>query len=221
MNYPTYNRPQTSTDPADTAHLFAGERITLDELAVHLSAVGVWLRQLARAAETPMVPVELAELIESWVREADSMDRHASRLGELAEVVEGEVPLAVAFYGGKPWGAAAAGQPRDEYGAAPVVPTVNQVWHLRVQAERNPEEPTCTYRAGIGEVAGFESKYAAGRRAAERAEALHATTLATACPRCSAAPGAHCLTRTGRLADVFHKPRTVAAEAAIDEGADQ
>jgi len=41
---------QDSTDPAATAHLHDGERITMDEIAVQLSAVAVWLRQLARAA---------------------------------------------------------------------------------------------------------------------------------------------------------------------------
>ncbi|MBS2538913.1 hypothetical protein KGQ20_39820 [Catenulispora sp. NF23] len=208
---------QDSTDPGSTAHLRVGERITLDEVAVQLSAVAVWLRQLARAAETPAVPVELADWIEAWERTAKELDRHVESVGTVAESVEGGARLAVAFLGGKPWGAEAAGQPRDDYGPAPVVLTVNQVWHLRHQAQMNPDEPTVAYREHIGPVEGFESKHAAERRAAERAEALRAATLATACPRCEAAPGASCRTNTGRLSEVFHKPRTATAEEAMGQ----
>jgi hypothetical protein len=208
---------QDSTDPAVTSHLRAGERITMDELAVQLSAIAVWLRQLARAAETPAVPVELHELIESWQGTAKSLDRYAEQVGTVADAVEGEAPLATAFLGGKPWGTEAAGQPRDDYGAAPVVLTVNQVWHLRNQAKTHPDQPTVTYREHIGPIEGFESKHAASRRAAERAAALREATLATACPRCEAAPGTSCRTNTGRLSEVFHKPRTAAAEEAMDQ----
>lgn len=208
---------QDNTDPGSTAHLRARDRITLDEIAVQLSAVAVWLRQLARAAETPAVPVELHEWIESWEGTAKSLARHAENVGTVAEAVEGEAPLAAAFLGGKPWGTAAAGQPRDEFGPAPVVLTVNQVWHLRNQAQMHPDGPTVAYRAHIGPVEGFESKHAASRRAAERAAALREATLATVCPRCEAGPGSSCRTNTGRLSEVFHKPRTAAAEEAMSQ----
>ena len=206
---------QDSTDPAATAHLRARERITMDEIAVQLSALAVWLRQLARAAETPAVPVEMADWIASWQRTAKDLDHYVEQVGTVAEAVEGDAPLATAFLGGKPWGVEAVGQPRDEFGPAPVVLTVNQVWHLRHQAQMHPEGPTVTYRERIGPVEGFESKHAAERRAAERAKALREATLATACPRCEAAPGASCRTNTGRLSEVFHKPRIAAAEEAM------
>jgi hypothetical protein len=206
-----------STDPAVTAHLRAGERITMDEIAVQLSAVAVWLRQLARAAETPAVPVELADWIESWERTAKDLDRYVEQVDTVAESVEGAAPLATAFLGGKPWGVQAAGQPRDDYGPAPVVLTVNQVWHLRQQAQMYPDQPTVSYREHIGQFEGFESKHTAGRRAAERAAALREATLATACPRCEAAPGKSCRTNTGRLSEQFHKPRMAAAEEAIGQ----
>lgn len=208
---------QESTNPAATAHLRTGERITLDELVVQLSAVGVWLRQLARAAETPAVPVELADWIQSWESTARSLDQYADQVRTVAESVEGDAPLATAFLGGKPWGIEAVGQPRDEFGPAPVVLTVNQVWHLRQQAQMHPDQPTVTYREHIGPVEGFESKHAAGRRAAERAAALREATLATACPRCQAAAGASCRTNTGRLSEQFHKPRTAAAEETMGQ----
>jgi len=208
---------QVSTDPAATAHLRAGERITMEEIAVQLSALAVWLRQLARAAETPAVPVEMADWIGSWQRTAKDLDHYVEQVGAVAEAVEGEAPLASVFLGGKPWGVEAAGQPRDEFGPAPVVLTVNQVWHLRHQAQMYPDQPTVTYREHIGPVAGFESKHAAERRAAEHAKALREATLATACPRCQAAPGTSCRTNTGRLSEVFHKPRTAAAEEAIGQ----
>ena len=208
---------QDSTDPAATAHLRAGEWITMDEMAVQLSAVAVWLRQLARAAETPAVPVELADWIGSWQRTAKDLEHYAEQVGTIAEAVEGNAPLATAFQGGKSWGIEAAGQPRDEFGPAPVVLTVNQVWHLRNQAQLYPDQPTVTYREHIGPVEGFESKHAGERRAAERAKALHAATLATVCPRCQAGPGSSCRTNTGRLSEVFHKPRTAAAEEAMSQ----
>lgn len=208
---------QDSTDPAATAHLRNGERITMDEMAVQLSAIAVWLRQLARAAETPAVPVELHEWIESWEGTARSLARYAENVGTVADAVEGEAPLATAFLGGKPWGAEAAGQLRDEFGPAPVVLTVNQVWHLRNQAQMHPDGPTVTYREQIGPVEGFESKHAASRRAAERAVALREVTLATVCPRCEAGPGSPCRTNTGRLSEVFHKPRTAVAEEAMNQ----
>ncbi|MET8146463.1 hypothetical protein ABZU32_39655 [Sphaerisporangium sp. NPDC005288] len=60
---------QTSTDAERTEHLRAGARITLDQLAVHLDAAAVWLRQVAIAAETPAVPVELGDNVsERWTR---------------------------------------------------------------------------------------------------------------------------------------------------------
>ncbi|MDB4873516.1 MAG: hypothetical protein JWL97_4520, partial [Gemmatimonadales bacterium] len=70
---------QMSTDPADTGHLRAGDRITLSELATELDAAAVWLRQLARAAETPLIPVELGEM-------CDQLDQAAERLVEKAAV---------------------------------------------------------------------------------------------------------------------------------------
>lgn len=65
---------QTSTDPTATEHLRAGDRITLDEIAVHLNAAAVWLRQLAVAAETPNVPVDLGR---NLCDELDSMARRS------------------------------------------------------------------------------------------------------------------------------------------------
>lgn len=218
MTYPSTRSAQTSTDPADTAHLSEGQRITLDEISVHLSAVSVWLRQLSRAAETPAAPVELSDFITSWERTAKDLAHYATKTAELSAIVEGDAPLSATFYGGKPWGKTAAGNAPDEYGPPPVIPSLNQIWHLRAQAENHPDEPTVTYREAVGDIEGFESRHAAARRSAEAAAALFEATRATVCPRCGAGPGAWCRTSTGRVAELFHKPREAAAKTAMNGG---
>ncbi|MFI6883954.1 hypothetical protein [Streptosporangium canum] len=113
----TEHTEQVSTDPARTEHLRAGERLTLDELAVHLDAAQVWLRQLALAAETPAVPIELGANV------CDRLDAMAEELGRLGQdiaqadaVISAWQPLRPYLPNREPWGARAHGSDRDKWG---------------------------------------------------------------------------------------------------------
>jgi hypothetical protein len=213
---------QSRTDPSDTGHLAGAQRITLDEVAVHLSAAAVWLRQVARAAETPQPPVELADLIASLSSTADQLDRHSAQMTGLHTVITDEVLLSTEFLGGKPWGAAVANAAPDRYGPPPTILTPAQIDHLRQQARWNPDAPTTNYLAGISGVPGldrFESKTAHARRAIERERAITAAALTVPCPTCQAEPGNGCRTKTGRLAETRHAARTKHATELIDHPA--
>ncbi|MFE9099792.1 zinc finger domain-containing protein [Actinomadura geliboluensis] len=229
---------QTSTEPTATEHLRAGERITLDELAVHLNAAAVWLRQLAVAAETPAVPVDLGKNL------SDELDHMARRLeeagfdvGELDAVITSRTPLAPTLPDGSPWGARAVDA--DASRAKPVViATMRQIlgmarWHqqtrtlvelpARPQRQRTPSPAApdgIPYLDGIDGVPGleqWESPRAAERRARARAAAIQVQARQTQCTTCDAAPGDPCRTKTNRVAETYHRPRVTAATAVIDQ----
>ncbi|MER7707167.1 hypothetical protein ABTX81_30240 [Kitasatospora sp. NPDC097605] len=224
--------PQTSTDPADTAHLRTGRRITVEEIALHLSGVSVLLRQLAYAAETVAEPVELEASIEEWRRTAERITGDAARFQRLTAITAGDVPLAVTFPNdGAAWGAAAADSDRRTYGGPTIVPTHQQLELLagRAEAPANPfiarrhgDVETTTFPEAMAGVRFVESRAASARRAQERARAIDAEVLAIECtsPKCGAAEGGPCRTSTGRAAEVPHKVRLAEATRRVDERLD-
>ena len=231
---------QASTDPAATEHLRAGDRITLDELAVHLNAASVWLRQLAMAGETPDVPVDLgANLCNEVDHMAQRLEEAGQKVAELNTVIAGRSPLAPTLPDGAPWGSRALDPSNAVTSRAPVViPTMYQVlglarWHQETRAlvmppprpERqrtaSPAAPDgIAYLDGIADVPGldgWESPRAAERRARERAAAIQVRARQEPCATCDAAPGDYCRTKTNRVAETFHRPRITAATKAVDE----
>ncbi|MEV4560037.1 hypothetical protein AB0K51_24020 [Kitasatospora sp. NPDC049285] len=223
---------QTSTDPADTAHLRAGKRITLEEITLHLSGAGVLLAQLARAAETPDQPVELADLIDPLNRHAKELAAFAKMARHLTAIVAGDVPLAATMPDGARWGAAARGEERREsFGGPAVVPTIRQLEMLADRvAAHDPDAPgwrqdrfgqetkRITFPEAMLGVTFVESKAARARRAAERERAIRQEVLETACPspKCGAERGDHCRTSTGRISEQPHKGRLDEATASVD-----
>ncbi|MFJ8006105.1 zinc finger domain-containing protein [Streptomyces fagopyri] len=202
-----------------TAHLMAGPRITVDELAVHCSAAAVWLDQLARAAETPDTPVELADDIETMRREARNLRDRAERLHKVARIIDGDTPLATGFTGGDKWGAAALDTDREDYGGPAIIPTANQLLLLAGQGAW--ASSTVTYPEGMDGVPrsllkSWESKTAQQRRLQERNAAIAQEVLRITCERCEARDGEPCRTKNGRAAEQAHTPRQREAEANVD-----
>lgn len=210
---------QASAAEDSTAHLMAGERITVEELAVHCSAAAVWLAQLARAAETPATAVELEEDINALRQDAARLRQRAERLSKLAQIIDGDLPLAATFPRGDAWGAAAMDADRDDYGGPAVIPTANQLLHLAGTSAY--ATTTTTYPAGMAGVpasllTSWESKTAQERRRLERARAIGEETLRIGCERCGAGSGEHCRTSTGRFAEQAHSSRQREAQANVD-----
>jgi hypothetical protein len=202
-----------------TSHLMAGPRITVDELAVHCSAAAVWIDQLARAAETPDTPVELADDIETMRREARTLRDRAERLHKVARIIEGDIPLATGFLRGDGWGAAALNTGRPDFGGPAIIPTANQLLLLADTAKHS--DSTLTYPQGMNGVPAsllksWESKTAQERRAREREAAIAQEVLRLECERCEAGSGEPCRTKTGRAAEQAHTPRQREAEANVD-----
>jgi hypothetical protein len=203
---------------AEHGHLYEGKAITLDELAAHLSSVDLLLRQLARAAETPATPVELEPTIDSLRSLAGQAREYAARLGQLARIVEGDVPLARTFREGDPWGAAAMTVDRDDFGGPAVIPTQRQLLSL---ASFAPKEGATTYPAAMADVPrsvliAWESKAAMARRNRERNAAVEREILVIECGRCEAQPGEQCRTAKGWAAEQAHTGRRREAEARVD-----
>ncbi|GAA4887079.1 hypothetical protein ACFPM3_20545 [Streptomyces coeruleoprunus] len=124
------NTHETAAE-TDTSAVMAGRNITLDELATELSAIEVRLRQLARAAEVPATPVELADVIDSLRSTASTVRETGDRMGLLARIVDGDVPLSTRFRDSEdPWGVAARGTDRPGFGGPAIVPTVWQLLRL-------------------------------------------------------------------------------------------
>lgn len=214
---------EPETDPAaDLSDVQAGKRITLDELAVGLSAVNLMLRKLARAAEVPDTPVELSDTIKSLRSLASSVEEHADRAEFLARVVEGDVPLAKVFsQGGDPWGVAARGTDREDFGGPAIIPTQWQFIRLAQQAkfsvEQGKTEGLTTYpeaMAGVG--IGWESKEAQARRQRERNAAVAREVLLIPCKGCSVGENEYCRTKNGRISEKAHAVRQREAEATVD-----
>jgi hypothetical protein len=216
---------QQSTDPTDTRHLHAGERITLDELAVHLSAAATWLRQLAIAAERPAVPVELGQLCDELDGAASRLASSAETVAEIDTIISDEQPLAPTFGGTEPWGFAAYGADPDKKRFGKQLSTVLTHWQIRSLARddrpwrADHAVEGIPYLAGLDGLPGldrWESARAAKRRAADRERRILAQTLQEPCDTCGAQPGRECQTRTGRVAELAHQVRRRAAVATVD-----
>lgn len=216
---------QTSTHPTDTAHLHNGERITLEELAVHLSATAVLLRQLAIATERPAVPVELDELCGDLDRIADDLARKAETIAEVEAIIADEKPLARRF-GSEPWGFAAYGLDPERTIYRKRLSTV--LTHHQITALARPDspwradqaEPGISYLEGLDglpDLDRFESQRGARRRAREREDRILKLTTELPCPSCGAEAGRSCTTKTGRVAELSHQPRRQAAVAHVDQ----
>jgi hypothetical protein len=209
----------TTVTKPDTAHLREGARITLDELAVHLSALALRCRQLARAAEDPETRVELEPTIDSLDSHARGLQELGERMAHLARIVDGEVPLARTFKpGGDPWGAAALNSNREAYGGPAVIPTQWQLLHL---AGHDGKEETTTYPEAMADVPrsillSWESKAASDRRRRERDMAIAREARAIPCEKCGAKKGQACKTASGWEADAPHAARRREAEARVD-----
>ncbi|MEU2078592.1 hypothetical protein [Streptomyces sp. NPDC013489] len=199
----------------NTADLMAGNKITVDEIAVELAAIELRLRQLARAAEVPATPVELSDTIDSLRSSATSIRKTSDQLRFLARIVDGDVPLATAFPTGDPWGVAARGSDRQDYGGPAIVPTQWQLHRLAQDAKR--AETTTTYAEGMAGVGiGWESKAASARRHRERDAAVAKEVLLIECASCHAGSGEQCRTKKGWVADQAHIGRQREAEATVD-----
>lgn len=212
------NADHKSAAETNTADLMAGKHITLDELATELSAIELRLRQLARAAEVPATPVELADVIDSLRSTASSVRENGERMGLLARIVDGEVPLVTAFPTGDPWGVAARASDRQDFGGPAIVPTVWQLLKLATDAKRPGCGETTTYPEAMDGIGiGWESKAASARRRRERDAAVAVEVLRLPCEKCEAADGEQCKTKTGWAADRAHVGRQRQAEATVDE----
>ncbi|MFF2926627.1 hypothetical protein ACFVTP_30170 [Streptomyces celluloflavus] len=202
---------------SDVAHLMEGRNITLDEIAVELAAIELRLRQVAFAAETPATPVELEPMIDTLRSKAGQLREISDEAGKLARIVEGDVPLATKFSGvGDPWGAAARGTDREDFGGPAVVPTARQLIHL-AHGARMPGAETTTYpKAMAGMRVIWESKAAQARRRRERDAAVDVEVLALECETCDVGSGEHCVTKNGRISERPHTKRLRTAEANVD-----
>ncbi|MFF0250769.1 hypothetical protein ACWEU6_12665 [Streptosporangium sandarakinum] len=214
---------QASTDPDSTAHLRAGDRITLDELAVHLDAAAVWLRQLAIAAETPAVPIELgANVSDRLDAMADELARLGRDVAQADTVISEGQPLRPCLPDRVPWGVRAHGSDRGQWGKH--LSTVLSLRQLLMLAAAdlpwNDEERGIAYLDGLNGLPGleeWESPRAAERRAAAQRAAIQAQARQEHCETCQAVPGTHCRTKNDRIADAYHKPRLALATQVVDE----
>ncbi|MGW0999193.1 zinc finger domain-containing protein [Streptomyces sp. NPDC002523] len=207
-----------SAAETDTSAVMAGRYITLDELATELSAIELRLRQLARAAEVPAAPVELADVIDSLRSTASTVRETGDRMGLLARIVDGDVPLSTRFRDSDdPWGVAARGTDRPGFGGPAIVPTVWQLLKLAQDAKRPGGETTTYPEAMDGIGIGWESKAASARRRRERDAAVAVEVLRLPCEKCEASEGEQCKTKTGWVADKAHVGRQRQAEANVDE----
>ena len=207
-----------SAAETNTAAVMAGRYLTLDELATELSAIELRLRQLARAAEVPASPVELADVIDSLRSTASTVRENADRMGLLARIVDGDVPLATTFPTGDPWRVAARASDRQDFGGPAIVPTVWQLLKLAQDAKRPGGGETTTYPEAMDGIGiGWESKAASARRRRERDAAVAVEVLTLTCEKCGATDGEQCKTKTGWAADKAHVGRQRQAEANVDE----
>ncbi|MDI3390138.1 hypothetical protein QIS99_28690 [Streptomyces sp. B-S-A8] len=207
---------------AELTDVMAGARITLDELAVELAGVELRLRRLARAAETPATPVELADTIDFLRSTATRLRETGEQTGLLARIVNGDAPLARTFTSGDPWGAAARGTDREDFGGPALVPSQRRLLHLARTAQlggsTEKSAKTTTYADAMGDVGrGWESKAATVRRLRERNRAVAVEVLRLPCERCDAGPGKQCRTKNGWTSDKAHVQRQREAEATVDQ----
>ncbi|MFI1535543.1 zinc finger domain-containing protein [Streptomyces anandii] len=204
---------------AQHADLYDGRQITLEELHIHLSAIDLRLRQLARAAETPATPVELEHTISSLRSVAGQVRQSSDRIRQLAAIVEGDVPLSRTMPRGDAWGAAAVGTDREDFGGPAIIPTQAQLLLLASNAPLAAD--TTTYPEAMTGVPrslllSWESKAAMARRERERNAAVAREVLVVPCERCGAGEGEQCRTSSGWAAEQAHKGRQREAEARVD-----
>lgn len=217
---PQIDTNDETASEADHAHLYDGKQITLDELAAHLSSVELLLRQLARAAEIPATAVELEPTIETLRSLARQTRETAERMGLLARIVEGDVPLSATLPQGDSWGAGAVGTDREDYGGPAIIPTQWQILRLASDGKHQGDKAT-TYPAAMADVPrslllSWESKAAMARRTRERDAAVAKEILVIVCERCGADPGKQCRTAKGWTAEQAHTGRQREAEARVD-----
>ncbi|ACZ87575.1 hypothetical protein [Streptosporangium roseum] len=219
----TDRKTQLSTDPANTEHLRCGERITMDELAVHLDAARVWLRQLALAAETPTVPIELgANICDRLDAMAEEPGRFGQNLARADTVISAWQPLRPYLPNRESWGARAHGSDRQQWGKR--LSTVLSLHQLLAPVSDDlpwrDEEPGIAYLDGLNGIPGvgeWESARAARRRAAARQAAIQDQAQQERCSTCQAIAGTHRRTENGHIADAYHKPRITRATQVVDE----
>lgn len=217
-------RLQSSASPEDTAHLRAGDRITLEEFATELGAAAVWLRQLAVAGERPQVPVNLEAMLERLDSMARELTGFAEEVAETNAIIEEGRPLMRSF-GSEPWGAAAYGADPDRSQYGKRLSTVLSDRQIRALARPDSPwaadhaEPGISYLDGLDglpELHRWESPRAVKRRAREREERIQAETGRQPCPTCGAEPDRECRTKTKRVAQTPHEKRRAAAVAVVD-----
>jgi hypothetical protein len=213
-------------DDPQTTHLFHGDRITLDELAVHLNAAAVWLRDLAIAAEKPAIPVELGDnLCERLTTLSDELARLGKDVAETDTIISEHRPLKpyLSMHKREPWGYRAHGEDPATWGKR--LSTVLSMRQILMLAREDPEpwgnhEPGISYREGIKDLPGIEewvSKRAADRMARARTAAIQTQAHRERCDTCQAPAGTSCRTKNGHVAESFHQPRLKAATAVVDE----
>ncbi|MCQ0012764.1 zinc finger domain-containing protein [Actinomadura madurae] len=174
----------------------------------------------------------------SWTPWPAGLEEHGQNVGELDAVIASRAPLAPTLPDGAPWGARAVDADTPQRIKPVVIPTMHQVlglarWHQGTRAlvtlpprpeRQRPASPAApdgiAYLDGIADVPGldaWESPRGGERRARERAALIQVQARQEHCTTCNAAPGDHCRTKTGRVAETFHRPRITAATAVVDE----
>jgi hypothetical protein len=135
-------------DP-QTHYLFTGDRMSLDELAVHLNAAALWLRDLAIAAEQPDVPVELGDnLCERLAILSDELARFGDDIAETDTIISEHRPLKpyLSMHKREPWGSRAHGEDPATWGKR--LSTVLSMRQILMLA-REDEEPWRNHEPGI------------------------------------------------------------------------
>ncbi|GAA1613355.1 hypothetical protein GCM10009733_006810 [Nonomuraea maheshkhaliensis] len=217
--------PLIPQDP-HTRYLFHGDRITLDELAVHLNAASIWLRDLAIAAERPDTPIELGDNVcQRLATLSDELAQLGEDIAEADTIISEHRPLKphLSMHKREPWGSRAHGEDPATWGKR--LSTVLSLRQILMLARQDHEpwgnqEAGIAYWDGIKDLPGIEdwvSKRAADRLAQARTTAIQAQAQRERCDTCQAPAGVLCRTKNGHVAESFHKPRLKAATVVVDE----
>jgi hypothetical protein len=149
------------------------------------------------------------------------LTRYAEAIAGADRIITDRVALARFFGVDQPWGARAHGSDRAVHGKRlSTVLTHWQICHL-AEASTMPwrdQQPGIPYLDGLVGLPGldrWESPRAARRRAAERERRIREQAAREFCRTCEVREGP-CRTKTGRLAEMFHKPRLAAAVKQVD-----
>jgi hypothetical protein len=189
-------------DP-DTRYLYNSDRISLDELAVHLNAAACWLRHLSIAAERPDVPIELGDNLCARLQTlGEELARFSEDVAQTDQIITDGRPLKpfLSMHGREPWGSRAQAEDPTEWGKRlSTVLSMRQILMLGREDEepwRN-SEPGIAYWDGIKDLPGLEewvSKRAAERLARDRAAAIDAQAKQEPCSTCQAIAGTRTVT---------------------------